>query len=981
MTTRIIRLLVLSGLALLLGPADIARATTFGSAKFKCPLCGTTFESTVVGSTSSSGSTDEGRPISIGFDTQRTRIHTCTKCRYTAFSSGFVRGWDEPDGRRAAALRAALAKETKGLQAGALAWPKRVDLCVATYRARKPLPFGLVRACMLGAWLADDDKAKDLAAAYRRRTVEAARAFLADPGDDDPYYRTYARYLAGVICAKTGRLAEAVKFFDEMGAALEKDLAELDKQEKQLEKKLSQWDKASQAERDKNADEISRLNERLYGISGSRDGMSGMSGAAIGPHMQAKQKLLGEDKAREVYRTKGRFEKEAFLEVYGQSSNARTLAIVVAALKEADTLVRLGAAKALARRPALPAEAIEPLIGAMSDRVDDVREAAIEALTASGAASPKVVAALLKATNHPLDNVRAASVKALGRLALKDSHVTRAVIVCLKDKVHAVRAGAAEALGGMGPDAPGAIDALVAMLKGNKYDLKPVCVSSLAKIGPAAIPALRKALRQEDGSMRAHAAQALGAMGPAAIEADDDLLAALVDTSEDEYGRRVAAVQALEKLGVTHERFIAALGGAICSDDGELRKAAGWVAVFLGPAAEGAQNAIAAAVRSPRTEGKAQAVDALIAVGADTKLALSVLIPLLDDQKGWGLYEVHGAIGKLGPAAKPAARHLIKQLRLKYRTVRWRAARTLGQIGPVVADQAVGPLMATLADSDGLTRRYAATALGQMGPAAGEAVDELIKMLIDHDEYVRADVARALGRIGPKASAAAGPLARLLADKSGDVSAAAAEALGSIGPLNDKALAALAAVAASPGSPIRLSAAGGLVGAGRRDEGIDVMLAVLTNRKETPRLRDDAVLRLMALKARDTRVVTALKAVAREKDDTAVPAAVALVKLGHPDDALGALEWHMRTVPPDDWLWRDVLESVEKLGAKADPLAPLLAEALARCGYEKRDRQIVDALVKLGPAGARAVKPLQTHKEWRRRHFAAEVIRRVKAGK
>src|SRR5205085_4604058 len=77
-------------------------------------------------------------------------------------------------------------------------------------------------------------------------------------------------------------------------------------------------------------------------------------------------------------------------------------------------------------------------------------------------------------------------------------------------------------------------------------------------------------------------------------------------------------------------------------------------------------------------------------------------------------------------------------------------------------------------------RQAAATALGQIGPAAREAVPALTPLLRDPDGDVRSAAFQALGRIGPAAAAAVPALVEALADPARR--GPAAEALAAIGP-------------------------------------------------------------------------------------------------------------------------------------------------------------------------------------------------------
>ncbi len=111
-------------------------------------------------------------------------------------------------------------------------------------------------------------------------------------------------------------------------------------------------------------------------------------------------------------------------------------------------------------------------------------------------------------------------------------------------------------------------------------------------------------------------------------------------------------------------------------------------------------------------------------------------------------------------------------------------------------------LIVALKDKDTQVRGAAATALGQIGPAAEDAIPALVAALADDAEWhgspnypgipvnVRWDASKALGRIG---SVAVPALMTALEDREAKVRASAASALSAIGPGATAAVPALSA--------------------------------------------------------------------------------------------------------------------------------------------------------------------------------------------
>ncbi|MCL2640539.1 MAG: DUF2225 domain-containing protein, partial [Phycisphaerales bacterium] len=166
------RKLFLAVVAICLALCLEVRATTVGGMSLTCPACAEKFSSTFIGSSSSFGEDDEGRPISLGEDTQKYRLHACPKCHYSGFGGDF-KGEDVPKGQQLADIRAVLAREGKAFPTGAL-WPlERAVVAEICMRAAKAEPWKIENLCMLGAWLADDAGEDALAAQWRDKALLA----------------------------------------------------------------------------------------------------------------------------------------------------------------------------------------------------------------------------------------------------------------------------------------------------------------------------------------------------------------------------------------------------------------------------------------------------------------------------------------------------------------------------------------------------------------------------------------------------------------------------------------------------------------------------------------------------------------------------------------------------------------------------------------------------------------------------------------
>jgi HEAT repeat protein len=150
------------------------------------------------------------------------------------------------------------------------------------------------------------------------------------------------------------------------------------------------------------------------------------------------------------------------------------------------------------------------------------------------------------------------------------------------------------------------------------------------------------------------------------------------------------------------------------------------------------------------------------------------------------------ALEAAGHVAVPAAPALIRAVRDPYRFVRWAAARTLGELGPLPETENAVPALAWLLHDEDLDLALsAATALSQFGPAASSAVPDLIWALGTTDGELRKGALDALISIGTEAKAAIPAIARAMSEPDSRVRREAAIGLGKFGSLARSAVPAL----------------------------------------------------------------------------------------------------------------------------------------------------------------------------------------------
>jgi HEAT repeat protein/lysophospholipase L1-like esterase len=342
------------------------------------------------------------------------------------------------------------------------------------------------------------------------------------------------------------------------------------------------------------------------------------------------------------------------------------------------------------------------------------------------------------------------------------------LVEALRDPSESRRTAAAHGLATLGEAAAPAVPALIAALDDPQRTVRAAAEWALGDVGPAAaaaVPRLRRLLDDEDPFLRAGAVFGLGGVSAAAREAVPGIVARLDDPDERVRWR---ASDALGRIGLGADSV----------------------------------EALARLVRKAQGPGRGLAAEALGRLGADARSAVPDLTVAAFDQRADVRWRAVWALGRIGPAAKPAV--LALRMSLADPDLCWRAAQALGEIGPGAAD-AVPDLVTLLREPSSNVRWRAAEALGAIGspqaaPALASAVD-------DPAENVRLAAVVALSSVGAKSALAEPAYIRALRDKDLRIRVQAVRSLGRFGSLSSRARQALKTAGTDPDESVRTQAA------------------------------------------------------------------------------------------------------------------------------------------------------------------------------
>jgi HEAT repeat protein len=500
-----------------------------------------------------------------------------------------------------------------------------------------------------------------------------------------------------------------------------------------------------------------------------------------------------------------------------------------------------------------------------------------------------------------------------------------------------------------------------------------------AKAKPA-LPALLKALDDDDKQIWSYAIGAIAAIGPDAQEA----IPVLIDRLDGRKGRGrgrerdlrqgvMRTAYALSRIGAP---AVPPLIEALGQNDTTLKIGAARALGGLGSAAKEAIPALIKNLGDNQDPVRDETAQTLALIGADAGPAL---VAALQDSEARRRAGAANALAQMDPPFKSAAKD-VEQAATKESDP---AARTalfgaLAKTG-VAPDRCVALILPAVIDENEALRHAALNALLSNTAVRNAALPKLSTLLKDNSPVTRERAARAIGRIGPGAIDALPAL--LEAARAADGASAYADALAQIGPkalpalldilqkskpeqskwvlrtlhsFGPPAVPVLGEALKSNNPEVRVAAANAVGEMGRDAVGAATPLFVLT-KDSTPAVQAAAFRALVAIHADSERLKPLLQeALTSQNTDVRKAAAAGTAALGGAA-ALG-VDGLLDLLADDNAAGR--LAAVQALGQLGDKAAPAMNALVTHLDDAALQSSIIETLSHIGPAAAPAVPKL-----------------------
>lgn len=473
-----------------------------------------------------------------------------------------------------------------------------------------------------------------------------------------------------------------------------------------------------------------------------------------------------------------------------RSTGGADAAALAGLLTDPDAETRRLAAELVVMQPAMPVDAVSPLVKALADEDEFVRSAAAEGVgmigPAAGAEAAKKLAEAIRRefppeappTVAPITGAAASQWRAIARLG---KAAVEPVGELVKHSNWVVRTLAVRTLGDLGAAAKGELPRVRDAIGDPFAAVALEAAVTLCRLGDDPAPAVRvvtSALGSTTDPIPAAAIAAIARMGPAGKPLIPAALAKLSDPSP--YSRLAAAEFVVTLEPPEAEKAIPDLAKLVTDPIVEVRRKAGEVLEALGPRAGAAAEAVGKALPAEAdTIARDQFVAALAAMGPAAKPAVPGLLPLLGEPTAPLLVRMKAAeaAAVADPTSADVSAALAKLAADPDTPIRVAAASAMGKLDPLPPTALAALVKMAQGDARNEPRVAALRALVVAGPRAAPAKAELSAIAGGQNPWYALWAKVALAAIDGDAATAAPAVRAGLTDKSGPVRVAAAEAL------------------------------------------------------------------------------------------------------------------------------------------------------------------------------------------------------------
>ncbi len=234
------------------------------------------------------------------------------------------------------------------------------------------------------------------------------------------------------------------------------------------------------------------------------------------------------------------------------------------------------------------------------------------------------------------------------------------------------------------------------------------------------IPSLIEKLKSPDATIRAEVADDLRGLGPKAAAAVVELRRLLDDPA---VLVRMSAAAALLNIAPADARSLDVLARGLAAAEASVRRHAAQAAGCAGAAAAPLAAKLVGLLTDADELTRFAALQAIATLGPDAAVARDAVVKLLDDPAM--VSDAADALGRMGPAARPAQKRLAELLKAEPIALRWTAVRAMSQIGGEDAAPAVDFMIGQLTSPSEVDGYNMMLYIGLLGPVARPALPAL----------------------------------------------------------------------------------------------------------------------------------------------------------------------------------------------------------------------------------------------------------------